>query len=904
MTFRALSRSGRSIGLAVALVVSSLVLVAVESPQAVSASTGCTSGSVSTTTEIGRNYLGETDEFVSAPRVSSDRKLHRYTKVTFTSDGTNDASCTWVAPAGVTTGQVLAVGGGGAGGTYFGGGGGGGAMYFNKLPVITPGQSYAITVGIGGASVPISCLPNCNGGNGRASQIANIGWAGGGSGGGGNTNESLGSFECTSTDENNNSVACGAGGGAAAPIQGGKMAQNRPTLHGRPFGAAVGTMYYQGGGSQKLAVTEAGGDGGVGLADSYILDTSTASEYLSGGGGGSGYTFANSKWPSDNVDLVLTCGTDWKVNCALGASGWRMPFYPDSVSMSTYGGGGGGLYINANPTRGSRSQGVFSYSSSQFKFPTIPSEVTSSGGASASYNPLTASGTVATAGLPNYGGGGGAGGGILATDGTITSDATLSRGGNGGSGVVSIIYYERPEISGGQSTLTTSFGVAASTDAFIAAKGNLPITQDMTLSSTPTYTWNVTNTSGSALSGVSIDSNGVVSVAATKTVGIYEALVKATDGIGSTTSVPLTIEITKRLQTPLYFFWTTPPVNPHIGAPIYEPWANGGSSSRNKQITIDSRSSSVCSITGNNASRYQVTGKVSFIGVGDCIINVDQPGDANYEAAHLSQTVVVTPRDDQTPLAFTSTAPINHHIGGTPYAVTVSGGSSSKSRIISIDETSSDVCSISGTTSGSAVSFTDIGDCIINVDQAGDYNYNSAHASQTVTVTARSSQAALSVTTPTGAYVGLDFIPVVSGGSGDGQVTISLASYSSPYCSITGVGTDVVITAKSVGSCVMLVNKAADYNYDAATEITQLFMIYETRSLVVDSGSFQKVYQYSGTTINVLPTVTIDGSFSPSYDMRISDDTTKISGQPICNLTSKYDLHITGIGTCKFFAIE
>jgi hypothetical protein len=139
-----------------------------------------------------------------------------------------------------------------------------------------------------------------------------------------------------------------------------------------------------------------------------------------------------------------------------------MPFYPDSVSMSTYGGGGGGLYINANPTRGSRSQGVFSYSSSQFKFPTIPSAVTSSGGASASYNPLTASGTAATAGLANYGGGGGAGGGILATDGTITSDATLSRGGNGGSGVVSIIYYERPEISGGQSTLTTSFGVAAS----------------------------------------------------------------------------------------------------------------------------------------------------------------------------------------------------------------------------------------------------------------------------------------------------------------------------------------------------------------------------------------------------------------------------------------------------------
>ena len=895
------SRRTGSIGLAILLVLSSLVMVAVEAPQIVSASTGCTSGSVATTTEIGRNYLGESDEFVSAPRVSSDRKLHRYTKVTFTSNGVSDASCTWVAPAGVTTGQVLAVGGGGAGGTYFGGGGGGGAMYLNKLPVITPGQSYAITVGIGGASVPISCIPNCNGGNGHASQIENIGWAGGGSGGGGNTDESLGSYECTSTDANNNSVACGGGGGAAAPIEGGQLAQNRPTSHGVPFGAAVGTMYYQGGGSQKLAVTEAGGNGGIGIADSYILDTSAASEYLSGGGGGAGYTDANGQWGSGSA---LTCGTIWSVNCALGASGWRMPFYPESVSMSTYGGGGGGLYINTKPSSCNRCAGVYSYRSGTFKFPTVPSEVTSSGGTSASYSILTSSGTPATSGLAHYGGGGGAGGGTMATDRTISADATLSRGGNGGSGVVSIIYYERPEIADGQSTLTTSYGVAAVTSAFTASKGNLPITQDMTLSSTPTYTWSVTNTSGSALSGVSIDSNGVVTVAADKSVGIYEALVKATDGIGSTTSVPLTIEVTKRLQTPLYFFFTTAPVNPHIGAPIYQPWVNGGSSTRSKQITIDPSSSSICSITGNNLSQYAVTGKVSFIGVGNCILNIEQPGDANYEAARLSQTVIVTPRDDQTPLAFTSTAPVNHHVGGTPYTVTVSGGSSSKSRIISIDETSSAVCSISGTSSGSAVTFLEVGDCVINVDQDGDYYYNSAHASQTVTVTARSNQSALSITVPTGAYVGLDFVPIVTGGDGVGQVTISIASYSAAYCSISGVGTDVVVTSTAVGSCVLVANKSADYNYDAASEVSRLFMIYETRSLAVDVDSYQKVYQYSGTTIDAFPTVQVNGSFSPSYDMRIADDTTQISGQPICNFVSKYDLHFTGIGTCKFFAID
>jgi hypothetical protein len=121
---------------------------------------------------------------------------------------------------------------------------------------------------------------------------------------------------------------------------------------------------------------------------------------------------------------------------------------------------------------------------------------------------------------------------------------------------------------------------------------------------------------------------------------------------------------------------------------------------------------------------------------------------------------------------------------------------------------------------------------------------------------------------------------------------------------MTGVGTDVVITAKFVGSCVMLVNKAADYNYDAATEITQLFMIYATRSVTVNSNSYQKVYQYSGTTIDIKLDVKIDGSFSPEYESRIADGTTSVGGQPICNFTYKADLHITGTGTCKFYAYD
>jgi hypothetical protein len=59
----------------------------------------------------------------------------------------------WTAPAGVTNIEVLAVGGGGGAATYYSGGGGGGGVVYNGNYVVTPGQNYPITVGLGGAGV-------------------------------------------------------------------------------------------------------------------------------------------------------------------------------------------------------------------------------------------------------------------------------------------------------------------------------------------------------------------------------------------------------------------------------------------------------------------------------------------------------------------------------------------------------------------------------------------------------------------------------------------------------------------------------------------------------------------------------------------------------------------------------
>lgn len=85
-----------------------------------------------------------------APLLDKTSQLNVTTTETFTASGS------WVAPAGVTSVTIEAWGGGGGGGgasTDSGGGGGGGAYSKKNTFAVTPGNSYTVTVGAGGAGV-------------------------------------------------------------------------------------------------------------------------------------------------------------------------------------------------------------------------------------------------------------------------------------------------------------------------------------------------------------------------------------------------------------------------------------------------------------------------------------------------------------------------------------------------------------------------------------------------------------------------------------------------------------------------------------------------------------------------------------------------------------------------------
>jgi len=167
---------------------------------------------------------------------------------------TTPGTYTFTVPPGVTTVYVTMCGGGGGGGggsiNYSGGHGGGAGTYFKKPVTVTPGATYTITVGAGGAGGVYSS--ERLGRAGGTSSFGNLLSATGGGGGGGATRDYSGSTGAPGT----------------APGPGGMFGKSTDSFLGW-FGATPtarnGTGYGSGGHGGPV-----GGDGGIG-APGFVL---------------------------------------------------------------------------------------------------------------------------------------------------------------------------------------------------------------------------------------------------------------------------------------------------------------------------------------------------------------------------------------------------------------------------------------------------------------------------------------------------------------------------------------------------------------------------------------------------------------------------------------------------------
>lgn len=118
-------------------------------------------------------------------------------------------------------------------------------------------------------------------------------------------------------------------------------------------------------------------------------------------------------------------------------------------------------------------------------------------------------------------------------------------------------------------------------------------------------------------------------------------------------------------------------------------------------------------------------------------------------------------------ITFTSTPPASPVVGQT-YTVTATGGGSGNPVTFAIDPTSSSVCTISGST----VTFTGPGACLIDASQAGNDQYSAASASQSVPVSKAATSTSVAVH-PTSITATVTAVPP-GAGTPTGSVTFSV----------------------------------------------------------------------------------------------------------------------------------
>ena len=332
--------------------------------------TGLTAGTTYTFTVLATNIAGNSS---ASSASASIKPVDPVGSQSYTTPGTY----TWVAPSGVTTVSVVAVGGGGGGGASnssnipgsggLGGGYGGGLGYKNNYSV-TPGNSYTVVVGSGGSGstggtgttrnsgtggagasggnsyfCSTSVVMGCGGGGGSIGGGSGYTGSGGGYGGGGGIKSCCGSGG-SGGGAGGYSGNGGAGHGGCCYSSGNSGSGGGGGGGGHNYGCGIGA-----GGGGGVGIFGQGSNGGGGYGAAAYNGNDGGSGGSGGGKGGQGGT-------QSAYILSAGCGnygghggaSQWGTSATSGVggggNGGGSSLYGGGGGGGAYGGGGGGGY--------------------------------------------------------------------------------------------------------------------------------------------------------------------------------------------------------------------------------------------------------------------------------------------------------------------------------------------------------------------------------------------------------------------------------------------------------------------------------------------------------------------------------------------------------------------------------
>ena len=364
-------------------------------------------------------------------------------------------------------------------------------------------------------------------------------------------------------------------------------------------------------------------------------------------------------------------------------------------------------------------------------------------------------------------------------------------------------------------TVTTyTYGVAPITLAATGGASNNPIVYTVDTSSSATAT-----ISGSTLT---VTGAGKLVIDANQAGGLVGNVYYA-----AAPQVQLTLTINPEGQA-ISFATLASPVPFSNGLTIALS-ATGGGSNNPVVFTLDTTSTGSGTISGST---------LTVTGVGNLVIDANQPGNTNYAAAtQVQQTVQV----NQGTQAITFTPPTSNIyfiVGGISIDIVATGGGSGNAVVFTLDKTSTGAGSITG----NVLMVTAQGKLVIDANQAGTTNFQAApQAQETIDVLAPLPTQTITFNNPGTQVLGTPLTLAATATSG---FAVSFTSSTTAVCTVSGT-TATFLTA---GTCTITATQPGDNaTFAAAPPVTQSFIVNATGEL----PSF--AFNFSLPTLTIQP---------------------------------------------------
>lgn len=331
----------------------------------------------------------------------------------------------------------------------------------------------------------------------------------------------------------------------------------------------------------------------------------------------------------------------------------------------------------------------------------------------------------------------------------------------------------------------------------------------------------------------------------------------------------------------------------------------GGSGSGVFNFTVDPTSSTVCSVN-------LTSGVVTDITAGTCIINVKKLSDSDYaDSITKSVSIVFTKIDQATFTVSAAKLTLKATTALDTTTVSTAGGSGTGAVSYSVAADSLNFCTISGTT----VTGTGSGDCLIVATKAADVNYNVATATVKLTVT-KGTQSALVVNPywatigyvpPTSADSSLVNAFVWSGGSGSGDLVFAIDPSSAQVCNRAGMRpgtpTHIQVFALGSGTCTISVYKSGGTAWENSNTVVSSFTITKIAQAALTATASKSTIAYYDAPASTFTVAVTGGTGDGATSVAINP-----SSATICSDATVSGGVITvkaiGVGNCLLSGVK